>query len=248
VWQGRLIGIAGNSGAGAHGRVHLHLELRNGNGTQNTCVDQTHCFGNPVTWDGMDIDGWRIFEYYADGEGTSAFNYDGSAVKDGSVQGIPNFAYWDTDDAGNPTINRCSLAACQQQPPVIARVGTAFDQSPNRCAYATATDCENNTVDPNTQFAKSGDPGSLSGGTAPAGSIWPPLSAGHLTSTNVLVSGGVGGIAELSQVDSPPLESARSSLAAGPIAGIVAGVMSFGTALSAAAWYARRRWPRRVSG
>jgi murein DD-endopeptidase MepM/ murein hydrolase activator NlpD len=228
VLQGTPLATSGSTGSGAApGKPHLHLELRLGNATSSLCTNNSNCFGDPIDWDGLDIDGWRIYEYFTDGEGTRAYNYDGSAVR-GTASVIPNFKYIDT---GTTSIPRS----------VVARVGDVFDHSPARCDYAAATDCEDNSVDPNTQFAKLGDGGVLAGQASAAGSTWPPLSAGHLTSTNVAVAS-VGGIAELPNVAAAPLESARSSPDAGLTAGVVAGVASLGTALTAAAWYSRRRW------
>jgi murein DD-endopeptidase MepM/ murein hydrolase activator NlpD len=254
VWPGRLIGIAGNSGTGAHGRVHLHLELRKGEETSTTCV-QNDCFGSALSWDGREIDGWRIFEYYKDGEPTKAWNYDGSAVKDDNVEVIPNFAYWDTDDDGIAVIDRCATCGATV---VVARVGEAFDQvvfgeSSGRCVpstaldYASATDCEQNAVDPNhTQFAKLGDsPGVLSGAGS-AGSAWPPLSAGNLASTNVLQldpSAGVGGITSLTGA-----ARAEERRPAGRAGGwLIAALAGAGVAGAAGAvWFARRRVGRRA--
>ena len=55
--------------------------------------------------------------------------------------------------------------------------------------------------------------------------------------------GGVGGIAELPDVDGSPTETADSSgSAVGILATIVGAATAFGLALGSAAWYARRRW------
>lgn len=57
--------------------------------------------------------------------------------------------------------------------------------------------------------------------------------------------GGVGGVAELPEVDAAPLEASGSSgPSAGVVAGIAAGAAAGAVALGGAAWYARRRLRR----
>jgi hypothetical protein len=101
VAQGTVVANAGRTGLGATGRIHLHVELRDGS---NTCYANADCikngkggsaFGNPLGWDdGLPlVDGYTIFGYIADGEG-SKFNYDGSAVK-GPTKQIDGFPFSD---------------------------------------------------------------------------------------------------------------------------------------------------------
>jgi hypothetical protein len=105
------IGHAGQSGG--QPAVHLHIEFRDGAANCNAPPDSKNgdngddCgdigfAGNPVGWDGKQIDGYYINGYYDYLHGCSPgadcdtiFNYDGSAVKDTiAVPYIP-FPYYD---------------------------------------------------------------------------------------------------------------------------------------------------------
>lgn len=177
VSRGRILGRAGHSGQ--QSIVHLHLELRRGNGSDaSTCSSQSNCFGDPMGWGDLAsyIDGWRIWTY-RDATGQEA-NYDGSATR-GAFQVIPDFPYSDHGTARR----------------VIARVSEDFT-----CDYATMTSCELNGQSPLTQFAGGGNLGG--GGGSRSVTFGPAADAvgqtsGVLQSSNVPLSGeSVGGVSE----------------------------------------------------
>ncbi|GAH39118.1 unnamed protein product, partial [marine sediment metagenome] len=107
--------------------VHLHLELRNG------IID-----GPPIGWEtlnyyGGKIDGYWIWGYGKNNQyGPEMYNYDGGAVK-GNYYWADNFRYWDN---GN----------------YIDDVRTAVGE--NFSCPSHKEDCEDNSIDRNTQFAK----------------------------------------------------------------------------------------------
>ncbi len=219
VDQGQILAFAGKSGNQTN--VHLHLELRQGNLTCSPGGVPSSC-GDPIDWDGLVIDGWQIHEYFADGEGLTAYNYDGSATK-GDVAGVLNFPY---EDYGGWRVWPNA---------VVARVGATFHCDYPTSVPATPTSCEKNaqskacyatptpTPSPTgtdcatlTQFATDSDGGVLGsggGGRAPAGI--PNIGAtadedAELISTNLptVVNGvSVGGIAEQPDLAALPSSS-----------------------------------------
>jgi hypothetical protein len=229
VARGEKVAKAGSTGTGSHGLVHLHLELRRGNGAPNGTVcsgdsnenPTSDCFGDPLDWDGITIDGWTIHEYFKPDQSV-AYNYDGSATK-GSTRTVPDFPYSDGGRTGTPTILRT----------VVAGVGTTYPtcvSSSTPCEYnwfsrpcmpgpvATSTPPPVPTPDPCSSVTQFGGSGVLGGGGR-SGVEFRRLAAPHielgddlseLTSTNVPVAPvSVGGIAE--QPDLTALSSAAES-------------------------------------
>jgi len=83
VLPGYTIGYAGNT---ATTEVHLHIELRDGT---RDCCGVRGDGGNPISWHGLVINGYRISDYRPNELGVDsedptrevAYNYDGLAVK-----------------------------------------------------------------------------------------------------------------------------------------------------------------------
>jgi len=145
VWvaQGTIIGKAGNTWG--QESIHLHIDLRDGSRKlfkRSFVLLAGGLGGNPIGWGDLlpFVDGYRIASYLVDGEGTLAYNYDGSAIK-GDVDVIINFPYLDWP--GN--VSRRA----------IVRVDPSFECDPESLT------CEDNAQSELTQFAGGG---SLGGG------------------------------------------------------------------------------------
>ncbi len=149
VSQGDVIGKEGNSGSGSYKITHLHLELRDGKPVTNPpdCDQQAKTFGSPVGWEilnmiGGQVDGYWFYGYvkgdHPYGEGATMYNYDGVAVK-GQRKEITNFSFY---DAG----------VWRHDAKTFVGVGYTRPSNPN-------ADCEDNTIDPLTRFAKVGSGG-----------------------------------------------------------------------------------------
>jgi len=87
VNQGDVIGKEGNTGIGARGNIHLHLELRDGVPVSNLppCDTQAEAFGSPVGWEILSmingqVDGYWFYGYaqgdYQYGPNATMYNYD----------------------------------------------------------------------------------------------------------------------------------------------------------------------------
>lgn len=156
VWvnQGDPIGNAGKTGSGAAGSIHLHIELRKDYfpGEKAPLV-----WGEPIGWetiyDGGDIDGYFIWGYAKGatyGPGSLMYNYDGVATRGNFPGEVHNFRFID-----NPTSN---------EDDVTTKVGEVFYNNyilSGKCG-GTWYDCEQNSEDPNTQFARVSLGGQLS--------------------------------------------------------------------------------------
>lgn len=78
--QGYVIGNAGRSGG--QSSIHLHLELRTG----GTSYNSYSSIGSRVGWDNVVIDGWTIHIHRIGQNGSTGYNYQGSAVRGSSKQ------------------------------------------------------------------------------------------------------------------------------------------------------------------
>jgi hypothetical protein len=67
VAQGRVLGVSGNTGSGANGAYHLHLSLR-----QN---------GVSYSWNGVDIDGWKVRSDLVSSNTDQGYNYQGTMTQ-----------------------------------------------------------------------------------------------------------------------------------------------------------------------
>jgi hypothetical protein len=191
VRRGQLLGQAGQSGG--QSSIHLHLELRDGSDTEETCTSQNNCFGNPIDWDDIEIDGWRLHEYFGDASEATAYNYDGSATK-GATRLETGFRY---ADDGNQRV-------------VVATVGESFV-----CDEVVAT-CEQNDQQPTlTQFAGGGTLGAGGVGTfeiSRGASTASGQTSGVLVSTNEPLS--VGGTVAYPPLSVPTPPTSRATVEA----------------------------------
>lgn len=145
VEQGDQIGDAGSTGGGARGKIHLHLELQEGNPWDRpTGSEPGQRWGQPIGWETYyshgGVDGYWIWGYGAEnvyGPGAKLYNYDGVAVKYAAPVFTDNFRYKD----GPPDTPRSD---------VRTMVGADF-----ACPSASynQNDCEINTY-ASTQFAR----------------------------------------------------------------------------------------------
>lgn len=187
VVQGRALGRAGKSNGQA--AVHLHVEFRQGN-PDAECRDPANCwFGDPYSWDDLQelVDGYIIGGYFADTEGLTVYNYDGSAIRTstgGDIQVIYDFPFLDN---GTPKTG-------------VARVHTDFDR-PEDCL--NATNCENN-AHATTQFAWNGN---LGAGQTVASSTLPGASSAEATQAS-----GTGGMLISSNVPYSPAITPTSGI------------------------------------
>ncbi len=146
VSRGEVIGQEGNSGSGSNKITHLHLELRDGKPVTNPpkCDQLAETYGSPVGWEILNmingkVDGYWFYGYVKGDhpyeEGATMYNYDGVAVR-GERKVITNFSY---NDAG----------VWRHDAKTFVGVGYTCPSGPN-------ADCEDNAIDPLTQFSKVG--------------------------------------------------------------------------------------------
>jgi len=113
VDQGTRLGRSG--GTGASGRrewpVHLHVELRDGDtcSSGRLCINATDIAGNkirglggnPASWIGQEIDGYKVYPYCTDPGCGIIYNYDGILTRQHWGEGEPelyaDFSYIDVD-------------------------------------------------------------------------------------------------------------------------------------------------------
>lgn len=138
VQPGSAIGHAGHTRATGVSDfpVHLHIELRDGADTCTSyCVAPDGLGGNPLSWNGVRIGDFTIFDYRESSD-TSAksYNYDGVAVNTSSqkVRGFDKFKFPDVDFFNNP--------------PLATVTQTIYTSLPYsfKCEPSNTTDCENN--------------------------------------------------------------------------------------------------------
>lgn len=139
VKQGDVLGKAGKTGAGSHGKVHLHLELR---------ADRQD--GPPIGWEdlsmyGGQIDGYWIYGYSEIGPygavHSRIYNYDGVAVKSSPNERQPIVGEFRFHDGTRYISNATTF------------VGPNFDWPRDDCNDG-GRDCELNEPGSDTQFAR----------------------------------------------------------------------------------------------